>query len=408
MREFLKYTLCMTLVLMLSSCLSSNERLYNSATAEVEEEVYENEKTGDRLVISDGVSISRPKQDNEARVALLLPLNGENAKLGKHLLDATQLAMYDLNASNIHLVPIDTSMGVKYMQDKLEVEQPDIILGPLYSTDTLAVYPYAKKNNICMITFSNNEELAGKDCLFMLGIMPQEAVTRISRYAQAQKLPDINAVLPNSQYGKAVESSLAELNNKNKEHPIKIIGRYNQSSIDYDLKQISANITKHAQNETTLLIPEGGNSLQSFVSDLRGQKGGKKVKYLGSGMWEDKRLLELPELNGAWFATTPRQDRENFARRFEENFNYLPSNLASLAYDGIALISVVSKNGLERGNLNKNILTNKDGFRGITGVFRFKPDGTNERAMAVYEIRKDGFLEIDPAPSSFTQVDKIS
>jgi ABC-type branched-subunit amino acid transport system substrate-binding protein len=152
-------------------------------------------------------------------------------------------------------------------------------------------------------------------------------------------------------------------------------------------------------------VPEGGNNLREFVTDLRGNKGGKKVKYLGSGLWEDEKLHDIPELNGAWFASAPRNDRQSFEKRFEENFNYKPSKLSSLAYDGIALIAALSQKGIDRSSFNKASITNSAGFKGITGIFRFKSNGTNQRAMAVYEIRNDGFLEIDPAPQSFASVD---
>jgi hypothetical protein len=36
---------------------------------------------------------------------------------------------------------------------------------------------------------------------------------------------------------------------------------------------------------------------------------------------------------------------------------------------------------------SESALTNPSGFAGADGVFRFRSDGTNDRALAVYEIR---------------------
>ena len=46
-------------------------------------------------------------------------------------------------------------------------------------------------------------------------------------------------------------------------------------------------------------------------------------------------------------------------------------------------------------------LTNVSGFSGADGVFRFRPDGTNERGLAVMEIDNGAAKVISPAPKSF-------
>ena len=39
---------------------------------------------------------------------------------------------------------------------------------------------------------------------------------------------------------------------------------------------------------------------------------------------------------------------------------------------------------------HRPVLTNPSGFAGIDGVFRFKPDGTNERGLAVMRVAAGG------------------
>ena len=49
-------------------------------------------------------------------------------------------------------------------------------------------------------------------------------------------------------------------------------------------------------------------------------------------------------------------------------------------------------------------LTDPAGFAGVDGIFRFKPDGTVERGLAIMEVR-DGFVDVrEPAPRSFDDV----
>jgi len=46
-------------------------------------------------------------------------------------------------------------------------------------------------------------------------------------------------------------------------------------------------------------------------------------------------------------------------------------------------------------------LTQGAGFRGASGVFRLKPDGTTEHGLAVATIRNQSVVIIDPAPQAF-------
>jgi hypothetical protein len=47
------------------------------------------------------------------------------------------------------------------------------------------------------------------------------------------------------------------------------------------------------------------------------------------------------------------------------------------------------------------VLTTASGFAGIDGVFRFRPDGTNERGLAVLRVAPSGGQAVSPAPRSF-------
>jgi len=48
------------------------------------------------------------------------------------------------------------------------------------------------------------------------------------------------------------------------------------------------------------------------------------------------------------------------------------------------------------------VLTNPSGFSGADGVFRFKPDGTNDRALAVLEIRNGATATVSLAPKALS------
>jgi hypothetical protein len=47
------------------------------------------------------------------------------------------------------------------------------------------------------------------------------------------------------------------------------------------------------------------------------------------------------------------------------------------------------------------VFTNTSGFTGIDGLFRFRPDGTNQRGLAVMRVAPAGGQVVSPAPKSF-------
>ena len=46
-------------------------------------------------------------------------------------------------------------------------------------------------------------------------------------------------------------------------------------------------------------------------------------------------------------------------------------------------------------------LTDPNGFAGIDGIFRFLPEGPAQRVLTVFEVKRNGFRILEPAPNSF-------
>lgn len=48
-----------------------------------------------------------------------------------------------------------------------------------------------------------------------------------------------------------------------------------------------------------------------------------------------------------------------------------------------------------------DVLLSRNGFLGVTGLFRFRADGTSERGLAVMEVGGGTAKAISPAPKQF-------
>ena len=89
---------------------------------------------------------------------------------------------------------------------------------------------------------------------------------------------------------------------------------------------------------------------------------------------------------------------QQFQNRYQAAYGEAPHPIAGLAYDGIDAIGALAR---AKSDLGPRGLTQNAGFAGVTGIFRFRADGTNERGLAVAEIRNNQVVVIDPAPRSF-------
>jgi ABC-type branched-subunit amino acid transport system substrate-binding protein len=126
----------------------------------------------------------------------------------------------------------------------------------------------------------------------------------------------------------------------------------------------------------------------------------KRLKFIGTGLWDDPKLFSNPNMAGAWFAAPDTSGFRNFAERYRARFGAEPARTASLAYDAVSLIAALVKTqGPNR--FSEEILANPSGFAGTDGVFRFRADGTSERGLAIMEIQNGSARVVNPAPRSF-------
>ena len=89
-----------------------------------------------------------------------------------------------------------------------------------------------------------------------------------------------------------------------------------------------------------------------------------------------------------------------FTAQYEDAYEETPHPLAGLAFDGIAAIGALVRQG-NVDALSSASLTQNAGFQGASGVFRLLRDGTNERGLAVASVDNKKVIVISPAPRSF-------
>jgi branched-chain amino acid transport system substrate-binding protein len=337
------------------------------------------------------------------KVALLVPLTGPQGNLGQAMLNAAQIALFDIGASNVTIIPRDTTKGARQAATEVINEGAQIILGPLFAQDVKAVSPVASSRNIPVVAFSTDWTAADQNT-YIMGFLPFGQVTRVVNYATQRGSKNIVALIPNTPYGMAVNVTLQNtLSRANLSAPQSVVFAPN------GLAQAVQKLASKQQAGGTwaadaLLMPLGGPQLSEAATHLRqNDMSLRQTRILGTGLWDDSPQARAL-LPGGWYAAPDPNQRVKFTNQYVATYGAQPPRLATLAYDATALAAALAIKGLnENGQpaYDRASITSPSGFSGLDGIFRFRSDGLVERGLAVLEMRSEGPVVIDPAPTRF-------
>lgn len=396
-------------------------------------------------------------ESGPVEVALMLPLSGPVAETGQALLRAATLALFDAYDPRIKLLPIDTKgepETARLEAEKLAASGVSIVLGPLLAENVQVVGEVLAPANIPIIGFSNDSTVAGSGVLIM-GFLPETEVKRVTDFAVSRGLTNFGALVPEGIYGERVQTALGDAlveaggvvsaietyppDAEALFEPVKRLAKYDERrretrreiqflrSLRDDLTNEIADRLEDAEvmegvEFDAVIVPEGGALMRTLGPLLPYYEiDPNSVKLLGTGLWNNPALLGEPPLQGAWFAAPDPEAPNAFLSRYEGVYGEAAPRIATLAYDAIALVAALIKepddvNSGEEGVLPANIegaennldprfalerLKRPEGFSGLDGVFRFLPDGTNERSLAVLEINRQRLRVVDSALNGF-------
>ena len=360
---------------------------------------------------------SGPPASGPIKVALLVPMSGANADLGKAMLEAAQLALFNTESERLTLVPRDTAgtaEGAAGAAKSAIAEGAQLILGPLLAAEVEAVKPIARDAKINVIAFSTATQLAGAN-VFLMGFQPRQEVLREVSFARDKGLSRFAVLAPNSQYGHLMADSLRDAATASGGSVVKVeyldpraadptasVKRLLSSGGSAPPAPGISSAPPTAANAAfdALLLPEGGTQLKQIARQLKeaGLDPGQ-VRLLGSGLWDDPSIAGETALDGGWFAASPPEPRSEFESRFQATYGHPAPRLASLAFDAAALAAVLRKSSAEP--FSHEAILNPSGFTGVDGLFRFTQQGLVQRGLAVLEIAPGGKVVVSPAPRNF-------
>ena len=334
------------------------------------------------------------------KIALIAPITGPNGRsaVGLSLRNAAQLAVAAFDNAQVTVIVKDdqsSPAGARAAAQAAIAEGAQLVVGPLFAANVREVGAIARLAGKPVIAFSTDPNVAGGG-VHLLSFLVESYVDRIVDYAAARGKRSMAALIPGSDHGRLAEAAFltAAARNNVRVMLVEHVAPGASAAAAQKIASLGAQID-------ALFIPEQAEAMAGLSQALvAAGLDGKRVQILGTGLWNDARVLKIPALQGAWFAAPDNAGFAGFAASYRDTFGADPARVATLAYDAVALSLALMRQQPGEG-FTQRALQGESGFNGTDGLFRFRADGLNERGLAVQMIDGGATTIVSPAPRSF-------
>ena len=359
-------------------------------------------------------------EETKIKIGVLAPLSGENASLGKQILNSIRMALIDIKNNNIEIYPKDTMSDPDVtLRSALEFEKMGIslVIGPIFHKNLLFL---DKVKNITFLSLTNKTLGLHKN-IISSGINSSSQLNTIKKFLEKNEIKKTIFLIPNLNYDLEIEKGI-------KESKIKFLKKYNydidptkltkqiekitnyeirkqnlldeisrvENSVDPNKEKIIENLEKRYTlgnvKFDSVVIADFDESLKSVVTSLLYTDVSPKSKFIITlNQWFDESLLKEKNLHPIYYPSINKQNLDEFTSKFFKKFNYKPNYLSLLSYDLIGLIYYLSLKD-ETLEINKSFKT-QNTFKGKIGVFEIKDNKINHQ-LNFYEINNGKLKEI--------------
>jgi branched-chain amino acid transport system substrate-binding protein len=311
------------------------------------------------------------------RIALLAPLSGPNAGLGRSMVRAAAL-LQGKDKDKPLLIDTAGADGARGAAARALRQDAQLIVGPLFASDTRAVMAVVG-TRVPVLSLSNDPELQGSGA-FQLGITPSQSTSAILDYARSRGVQRIALAGPGSESpwarGVAVEARRLQ----------GILGISVQDMPADPADSDLARLATLATGPDAVLIADGGPAALALARRLRTAG----VQCLATLQLLDSRPEALAALDGAWISAPDPDAFQDFAHAYAVQGNDA-GLVAALAHDGLA----IARRLAQAQAADRAGLLALGHFAGATGNLRFRTDGSCVREMAILLAHPAAFETVD-------------
>jgi len=332
------------------------------------------------------------------KIAMLLPLSapGTAGENGRKMLDGAKLAMTDIGNGLLTLTVEDTR-GDSTQAAKLAVQAlttgAKVVIGPteLPAAQHIAMLSGSKRPPV--LTLADN--FAGGAGVYSVLLSEADSAAAGAAGIAAKGSKKFVLLVAGGSNASAVEKRVA--------NSLSIYGATLAVTIPYSAGDGAAKAVDEmgslVEAPDAVVVASGDSSPSPVLAALK-SKGipGKAISVVGTNRWLEHPMNPLFE--GAFVATLDPNETGPIAERFRTTYNYPADVNVAYAYDMVALAAGIAS-AVGPDGFSRQTLENPRGFRGSTGLFRFRADGSSQRSMPFYRIQKGALKLVAKSTSGF-------
>ena len=359
-------------------------------------------------------------ENDKLKIGVLVPLSGDNKKIGEQIIKATKLALKDINTKKIEIYPKDSgSNPTQTLTSASEFLNMgiNIVIGPVFY-ESLS---YLEEiDNITFLSLTNKTINLPKN-IISSGINATSQINAIKKFIEQIELKKTIFLVPEIDYEGEIKKAINQSKIKTSKihiyntEPTKLtqqiekITNYkirkqnladeirrveNSDLIDKEkqLEKLNKRYTIGNVRFDSVIISDFDESLKSVITSLLYTDVSPKKKYfITFNQWFDESLINESSLQPLYYPSINKKNLNSFEKKFNEEFNEVPNHLALLSYDLVGLIYYLSLQN-EISEINK-VFRKKNSFKGKIGVFDIKNNKINHR-LNFYEVNNGKLREI--------------
>ena len=155
--------------------------------------------------------------EEKIKIGILIPITGDDKKVGQLIIKATRMAIKDINSSKLEIYPKDTNSNpTQTLKSALELKNMgiNIIIGPVFYKNLIHL------NDLKDITFLSltNKTINLPKNIISSGINATSQVNTIKKFLELEKIEKAIFLTPNVDYEVEIKKAIKESKVKVSKH----------------------------------------------------------------------------------------------------------------------------------------------------------------------------------------------
>ncbi|MCH2544404.1 MAG: hypothetical protein MK015_01620 [Alphaproteobacteria bacterium] len=423
---FARVSIILTLIFIVS-CVPAN----NQSSQNVLVESYPEKISEVSVIDTENKDFLKKKQTDpfanyllNTEVEIILP-RYKKPNVTRNLINALELSIYKKEIKKISL-NINSYIDIKELE-KLLIEKAKpgkIFIGTLTPESSKIVKNYCYKG-ILFFSFAPDKSLAD-ECVYLINFFPEDdLIALFNHFPEGSR---IALLFPENAYGYYInyiidpiadESSSLIVNRAsykedltNAREAIKELSKYELRKYELNrqkkilekkddviskkaLKKIEKFETIGEVDFTHLILPDYSIRLLEIAPLLPFYDvDPNKVKFVGTGVWDDKIFFDEPSLQGAIFSGIDEVNRLTFLNDYEKIYQEKPIRTATLPYDLLGIVSYIINQKMTIAQAYDLLDNSQIKFDGIDGKFSFV-ENVIFRELDILKIAKGSAIKLN-------------